>query len=1280
MANPYLNTPRIFQNYELPEEEDQGVLSYLGDLGLGALGTLGNIFDTPGSFVRGLLAGEPGRAFGGVFDPSQRVSGKELVGIEDDPDSWWDDVGGIGTEILTDPLTFFSSPLAYASKGAQVAAKAGLAPAAKGLGTKLFQGARELGASTTVRDLAATEEGARQLMQAAELSKPGWIKSVTSKITGERFGPELADDLVKQLNSPKGTSWVDEPLAPGLGRFSWGEKGINIGGVEAAKRMDQLGYGIRYGNWLSKVPGNTKPVDYANAPIVPGATLGGMPDLASMVDDVPAATVTRESLEKRLDDLLYSAGLQGTPEAYEAARRARQELDDFGNAAVGPSPQPKVPGQLPDIPDAVYDQSKARARWDWNPVRDYAAPLFQKVSRGMSGSGLAKTKDVEASGQIAAQNAAAKEVANQAAIREPLTDLVREWESLPPQVQTSVPLWHKLSDYVESKGSLTDLRYVDEAGNALEIPQDFAERFRQTIGPYAAQIELDAGMPFRNLDDPLGYMMRQAQNLGEQVDDYPNSPFRYGEIGSGNANQNARENIFRNTMTTEFNKMSLDEKIVGADLNKLHPANPKDYKNYVDYMVGEGKDYKSFDTWSKDTAQRRAGEYLLDNYNYQGFSRKEYDALSTEVPKLKNRAIIDPSVAEELATKTARLEELDKIKENATSLVDWHQTTVKDKYLKRQQETGEPFGFFTNNPMEMLGKRLGNAGKAAANAKAKTEALPAHLISGQPGLNQDLYSLEEAANALGFRGKDGVTEGFLKNIGELTGGAVSDPKAWSIPKDVVDNLARLSETLKGPQEIEGFWKAFDQTTSFFKTFALMRPAFHIRNMVGGQIQNAQQGVFSVYGLKGSRELMNGQTIKDLAKRIGFKGTDEEATKYIADLAFQHDVIPKYVGQVADLPGVINNQVLGAIPGSVPANASFDPRVAIKSLYTRGKEAWKNKKDGSLNPFKSRGVMEGDSQFFLSQANEQAGHIAEGFNRLTAWIAGLEQGMDPATLAAKIKEMHVDYGNLTQFERSVMRRVAPFYSFSRGMLPFTARQLAQNPGGPLGKTLRIMHELQGEGQILPDHISQTAAIPLGTNGEGDPRYLTGLGLMPEDSMTMFGSLAGAVTGKSGVGAELTGMINPLIKAPIEMATGRSLFQDRELKDMDPVLGRIKSNIFGGEPWQTQGFDTLAMNILPTPLTTIKQLTDTRKGPGAKALNAFTGVKITDVPEKTQEAMARGALQDLLRETGGQAYEKVFISKEELAKLPPEQQQKARAIQALLKELSERAKQRAKAKAE
>jgi hypothetical protein len=112
---------------------------------LEALGWVGNVLDTPGSVVRGMLAGDPSRAMGGVFDPEQRVGGREMLetwGALDPNEEGldWGDAAGFGADVLLDPLSLLGAGAGakLATKGAKRAAT-GLADEAGQLGKALTE-------------------------------------------------------------------------------------------------------------------------------------------------------------------------------------------------------------------------------------------------------------------------------------------------------------------------------------------------------------------------------------------------------------------------------------------------------------------------------------------------------------------------------------------------------------------------------------------------------------------------------------------------------------------------------------------------------------------------------------------------------------------------------------------------------------------------------------------------------------------------------------------------------------------------------------------------------------------------------------------------------------------------------------------------------------------------------------------------------------------------------------------------------------------------------------
>lgn len=99
---------------------------------------VGHVIDTPGSVVRGLLSGSTDRAFGGIFDPSRRVSGRDLtnsLGLTDEDSGLGGDVAGMAAGLATDPLMWGGGALlkmlgrggeaaAAGARGAEQAGKA----------------------------------------------------------------------------------------------------------------------------------------------------------------------------------------------------------------------------------------------------------------------------------------------------------------------------------------------------------------------------------------------------------------------------------------------------------------------------------------------------------------------------------------------------------------------------------------------------------------------------------------------------------------------------------------------------------------------------------------------------------------------------------------------------------------------------------------------------------------------------------------------------------------------------------------------------------------------------------------------------------------------------------------------------------------------------------------------------------------------------------------------------------------------------------------------------
>lgn len=108
-----------------------------------------------------------------------------------------------------------------------------------------------------------------------------------------------------------------------------------------------------------------------------------------------------------------------------------------------------------------------------------------------------------------------------------------------------------------------------------------------------------------------------------------------------------------------------------------------------------------------------------------------------------------------------------------------------------------------------------------------------------------------------------------------------------------------------------------------------------------------------------------------------------------------------------------------------------------------------------------------------QAMRNVSQYREDFVRLATYIEGRKRGLGAAEAAEHVSRYHFDYGDLTDFERTVLRRVFPFYTFTARNAPLQVSRLLQRPG-----KFATLQKVREEGQKAID-------LPQGYEGELTP---------------------------------------------------------------------------------------------------------------------------------------------------------------------------------------------------
>jgi hypothetical protein len=536
---------------------------------------------------------------------------------------------------------------------------------------------------------------------------------------------------------------------------------------------------------------------------------------------------------------------------------------------------------------------------------------------------------------------------------------------------------------------------------------------------------------------------------------------------------------------------------------------------------------------------------------------------------------------------------------------------------------------------------------------------------------------------------------------------------FRIDPEVAQDVVRvhgISQELRDESLMNPYMDMYDAMTNTFKSnVTTVWPGFHFRNFMSGAFQNALNDIFDptikgpmkfIRPYRDSASVLVGDTVEGLEKvpalrKLGDETTAEQATEELRKLAFRYGVFDS-PGQHRELYGIAGPTA--SIPGMKEMEGDTLAKrllsyIKTNAASTRGRAPAGEigGKTDNINPLKvAGGFGAGETdEFVLARYGRPAGDLIEGTHRLGAFMSLLKQGYAPAEASKRVRMLHVDYSDLTSTERNVIRRIFPFYSFSKGMSKYLANELVTRPGGKVSQTVRSANRSRDKDVSTPDYISQGVSIPLGTDDDGSKNYLTGIGLMHESVLPLFDAGVSVMrVGPQKPLFEFASMTNPAIKGLVETTTNRSLFQEdprggRLLADMDPPIGRTLSNVGRGlgitdsdQPVATpQLLETIASNSPASKLvSTARQLTDTRKGVLTKAANTLTGLRFTKVSPQAQDQILRERLSLLSNQMGGRTFERDYIPQEVLESMPPELRQQAEVIQSAQARLAERAKHR------
>jgi hypothetical protein len=407
----------------------------------------------------------------------------------------------------------------------------------------------------------------------------------------------------------------------------------------------------------------------------------------------------------------------------------------------------------------------------------------------------------------------------------------------------------------------------------------------------------------------------------------------------------------------------------------------------------------------------------------------------------------------------------------------------------------------TDKHASLLQRKYGNMSVAEANDMMRKRGFKGDFFLTDPARAQAIRDVRHATAVTGaeffdemgreFGHKVGVpgTENMVPvSVGRLRG-KVFEPEVAAV-------IDTYDKKFINPKEVNTVLRLYDNVQNWWKSWTLgIFPQYHTRNAMGNVWNNFLAGVNSPIPYKIALDLQAGKNVT-IKTMLG-----DMDSRMVMELAADRGIFGK-----------------GFYGGDIPR--------AVDDSLIRG--SWLSPGSGNR----------------LVKTGMKVGRAIEENARLAHFVDRIIKGYSPDEAAKSVKKFLFDYTELTAFEQNVMKRIFPFYSWTRKNLPLQMEMWARNPGKQM-IPVKLKHEVErlSEKDSPPPEANVTeflrgdyAVRVSGRTKEGKFKYAPIAGYLPWGDVARFVNEPAQNIGY---------MISPLLKEPYQQVVNKDLYFNKPI---------------------------------------------------------------------------------------------------------------------------------------